>query len=160
MVIMLAIRGERCLLGRQAAWPKGMWSALAGFVEPGESLEDAVAREVLEETGILTGTVKDLSQFNFATQTLSLDIDDVYGADDVVLRAVPSTDAPIEAQIFDAQTGALAQRLALAEEGDDYVARTKLPPGSYRAKVTADFPGEPVTVTETFLTVDGSGSSQ
>jgi NAD+ diphosphatase len=51
-VIMLVTDGERALLGRQAAWIPGMHSTLAGFVEPGESLEDAVAREVLEETGI------------------------------------------------------------------------------------------------------------
>ena len=43
---------ERCLLGRQAGWPETLFSAVAGFVEPGESLEDAVAREVAEETGI------------------------------------------------------------------------------------------------------------
>ena len=40
------------LLGRQASWPARRYSALAGFVEPGESLEDAVAREVLEESGV------------------------------------------------------------------------------------------------------------
>jgi NAD+ diphosphatase len=51
-VIMLVHDGDRCLLGRQKVWPPGMHSTLAGFVEPGESLEDAVAREVLEETGI------------------------------------------------------------------------------------------------------------
>ncbi len=46
-------RGERqCLLGRQASWPKGCYSTLAGFVEPGESLEQAVKREVKEETGV------------------------------------------------------------------------------------------------------------
>ena len=49
--------GERCLLGRQAAWPPGMHSTLAGFVEPGESLEEAVAREVFEETRIELGSV-------------------------------------------------------------------------------------------------------
>ena len=43
------------LLGRQAAWPAGRYSALAGFVEPGESLEDAVAREVFEESGVEVG---------------------------------------------------------------------------------------------------------
>ncbi len=51
-VIMLVHDGDRCLLGRQKIWPKGMHSTLAGFVEPGESLEDAVAREVFEEAGI------------------------------------------------------------------------------------------------------------
>ena len=54
VVIMLVIdeASDRVLLGRQASWPPGRYSALAGFVEPGESLEDAVAREVLEETGV------------------------------------------------------------------------------------------------------------
>jgi NAD+ diphosphatase len=51
-IIVLVSDGERALLGRQAAWPVGRYSTIAGFVEPGESLEDAVAREVLEETGI------------------------------------------------------------------------------------------------------------
>ena len=48
---------ERCLLGRQAIWPEGRYSTLAGFCEPGESLEDAVRREVLEEVGVVVGEV-------------------------------------------------------------------------------------------------------
>ena len=51
-VIMLVTDGPRVLLGRQRVWPPGQHSVLAGFVEPGESLEDAVAREVLEEVGL------------------------------------------------------------------------------------------------------------
>ena len=51
-VIMLVHDGDRIVLGRQRIWPPGMHSVLAGFVEPGESLEDAVAREVMEEVGI------------------------------------------------------------------------------------------------------------
>jgi len=51
-IIVLVSDGERALLGRQASWPVGRYSTIAGFVEPGESLEDAVAREVVEETGI------------------------------------------------------------------------------------------------------------
>jgi NAD+ diphosphatase len=51
-IIVLVTDGERALLGRQATWPEGRYSTIAGFVEPGESLEDAVAREVLEETGV------------------------------------------------------------------------------------------------------------
>jgi NAD+ diphosphatase len=51
-VIMLVTDGERALLGRQASWPPGRYSTLAGFVDPGESLEQAVAREVMEEAGV------------------------------------------------------------------------------------------------------------
>ena len=56
-VIMLVTDGERALLGRNKNFLPGMYSTLAGFVEPGESLEDAVAREVLEETAIEVGAV-------------------------------------------------------------------------------------------------------
>ncbi|HTO07257.1 MAG TPA: NAD(+) diphosphatase [Myxococcota bacterium] len=58
VVIMLVESGDRCLLGRQAAWPAQMYSALAGFVEAGESLEEAVRREVQEEAGITVGEVR------------------------------------------------------------------------------------------------------
>src|SRR3954468_4612289 len=51
-VIMLVIDGDRALLGRQPTWPAGRYSALAGFVEPGEPLEAAVAREVREEAAV------------------------------------------------------------------------------------------------------------
>jgi NAD+ diphosphatase len=51
-MIVLVSDGERALLGRQASWPAGRYSTIAGFVEPGESLEDAVAREVREETSV------------------------------------------------------------------------------------------------------------
>jgi NAD+ diphosphatase len=51
-IIVLVTDGPKALLGRQASWPNGRYSALAGFVEPGESLEDTVAREVEEESGI------------------------------------------------------------------------------------------------------------
>jgi NAD+ diphosphatase len=56
-IIVLVADGEHCLLGRQASWPAGRYSTIAGFVEPGESLEDAVAREVLEETAVHVRTV-------------------------------------------------------------------------------------------------------
>ncbi len=50
--------GERCLLGRQAVWPKGMWSALAGFIEPGETIEEGCARELKEEAGLIATRVR------------------------------------------------------------------------------------------------------
>jgi NAD+ diphosphatase len=62
-IIVLVTDGERALLGRQATWPPGRYSTIAGFVEPGESLEDAVAREVMEETCVpVTGARYDSSQ--------------------------------------------------------------------------------------------------
>jgi NAD+ diphosphatase len=57
VVIMLAVDGDHCLLGRQARFPKGMYSALAGFLEPGETIEEAVRREIHEEAGIACGEV-------------------------------------------------------------------------------------------------------
>ena len=55
---MLVHDRDRCLLGRQADWPEGRYSTVAGFVEPGESLEDAVAREVQEETDVKIGDIR------------------------------------------------------------------------------------------------------
>jgi NAD+ diphosphatase len=62
-VIVAVTDGERLLLGRQASWPPQRYSTLAGFVEPGESLEQTVAREVLEESGVRVraGTVRYLA---------------------------------------------------------------------------------------------------
>ena len=61
VVIMIAEHDGRALLGRQAAWPQGRWSALAGFLEVGESIEEAVARETLEEAGIVVHGVRYLA---------------------------------------------------------------------------------------------------
>ncbi|SIS56696.1 NAD(+) diphosphatase [Phaeovulum vinaykumarii] len=61
VVIMLITRGNDTLLGRSPHFPPGMYSCLAGFVEPGETLEAAVAREVAEETGIKVGAVRYLA---------------------------------------------------------------------------------------------------
>jgi NAD+ diphosphatase len=58
VIMLVTDPDERCLLGRNALWPKGRMSVLAGFVEPGESAEHAVAREVFEETGITVGQIR------------------------------------------------------------------------------------------------------
>ena len=57
VAIMLAVDGEHCLLGRSPRFVPTMWSCLAGFIEPGESIEDAVRRETHEEAGITCGRV-------------------------------------------------------------------------------------------------------
>ena len=58
VVIMLVLHQGRALLGRQAAWPEKMYSLLAGFMEPGETIEEAVRRETLEEAGVRVGRVR------------------------------------------------------------------------------------------------------
>jgi NAD+ diphosphatase len=58
MIVLVTDGAGRCVLGRQAIWPAGRYSTLAGFVEPGESAEAAVVREVAEETGLV---VRDVS---------------------------------------------------------------------------------------------------
>ncbi|PVA07278.1 NAD(+) diphosphatase [Thalassorhabdomicrobium marinisediminis] len=61
VVIMLILSGDNVLLGRSPGWPEGMYSLLAGFVEPGETIEAAVRREVFEEAGIAVGPVRYLA---------------------------------------------------------------------------------------------------
>jgi NAD+ diphosphatase len=61
VVIMLVTHGNAVLLGRSPGWPEGMYSCLAGFVEPGETIEAAVRREVLEESGVVVGDVRYLA---------------------------------------------------------------------------------------------------
>ncbi|MEM6588536.1 MAG: NAD(+) diphosphatase [Pseudomonadota bacterium] len=61
VVIMLITHGPRTLLGRSPGWPEGMFSCLAGFIEPGETVEAAVRREVFEEAGVRVGPVRYLS---------------------------------------------------------------------------------------------------
>ncbi|APG45930.1 NAD(+) diphosphatase [Phaeobacter porticola] len=85
VVIMLITHGDAVLVGRSPGWPEGMYSLLAGFVEPGETLEAAVRRETDEETGIKVGAVSYLSSqpwpfpmslmFGCAGEALTRDID-------------------------------------------------------------------------------------
>jgi NAD+ diphosphatase len=57
VIVLIHDGGDRCLLGRQPSWPRGRYSTLAGFVEPGESLEQAVVREIREESSVTVGDV-------------------------------------------------------------------------------------------------------
>lgn len=57
VVIMLIVKDDEVLVGRQSSWPPGLYSLLAGFMEPGETIEDAVRRETKEETGVEVGAV-------------------------------------------------------------------------------------------------------
>ncbi len=61
VAIMLVTRGEHVLLGRQSDWPPGLYSLLAGFMEPGETIADAVRRETFEETSVRVGPVRFLA---------------------------------------------------------------------------------------------------
>jgi NAD+ diphosphatase len=100
---------ERCLLGRQAAWPEGRYSTLAGFCEPGETLEDAVRREVAEEVGVRVGEVE-----YFGNQPWPLPASLMLG---FVARA-ESTEIEVDAhEIEDARWFTRAEMKAGAEAG-------------------------------------------
>lgn len=100
---------DRCLLGRNSAWPPGRYSTLAGFVEPGESMEQAVRREVAEETGVRVGEVTYLG-----SQPWPLPRSLMVG---FIAHAV-STDVIVDgAEIEDARWFSRAELLAEAEAG-------------------------------------------
>ena len=61
VAIMMAVKADKCVLGRQSRFPPGMYSCLAGFIEPGETIENAVRRELFEEVGVRTGAVRYLA---------------------------------------------------------------------------------------------------
>jgi NAD+ diphosphatase len=114
-VIMVVTSGEpgsedeRCLLGRQAVWPAGRFSTLAGFCEPGETLEDAVRREVLEETGVIVGDVA-----YFGNQPWPLPASLMLG---FVARAVSTEIAVDNDELDDARWFTRAEMKAEAEAG-------------------------------------------
>jgi NAD+ diphosphatase len=115
-VIMLVASGtpgsedERCLLGRQAIWPEGRFSTLAGFCEPGETLEDAVRREVLEEAGVVVGDVQ-----YFGNQPWPLPASLMLG---FIGRAVTEDIAVDDDEIDDARWFTRAEMKAQAESGE------------------------------------------
>jgi NAD+ diphosphatase len=114
-VIMVVTSGEpgsdqeRCLLGRQSIWPEGRFSTLAGFCEPGETLEDAVRREVAEEVGIVVGDVE-----YFGNQPWPLPASLMLG---FVARAVTPEVTVDRDEIEDARWFTRAEMRELAEAG-------------------------------------------
>jgi NAD+ diphosphatase len=118
VVIMLVADGDRVLLGRQPSWPAGRYSALAGFVEPGETLEAAVAREVREEAGVQVADVRyRFSQPWPFPASLMLGFQARYAGGEV---------AADEAELEDARWFTREQLQAAAGEAPDAV--VKLPP--------------------------------
>ena len=114
-VIMVVTHGEpgsedeRCLLGRGATWPEGRYSTLAGFCEPGETLEDAVRREVREESGIVVGEVE-----YFGNQPWPLPASLMLG---FIGRAVSTDIAVDHHELEDARWFTRAEMKSLAEAG-------------------------------------------
>ncbi len=114
-VIMVVTAGdpgadpERCLLGRQRVWPEGRYSTLAGFCEPGETLEDAVRREVAEETGVEVGEVR-----YFGNQPWPLPASLMLG---FVARARSTEIVRHDGELADARWFTRAEMRAAAEEG-------------------------------------------
>ncbi|MBI5164584.1 MAG: NAD(+) diphosphatase [Magnetospirillum sp.] len=110
-VIMLVEDGDRLLLHRQRAWPPGMWSCLAGFVEPGETLEEAVTREVREETGLMVADVRYVAcqPWPFPASLMVA----------FTCRAIGGTLSPAEEEIEDARWFDRAQLAAFADRHRD-----------------------------------------
>ncbi|MCU0826316.1 MAG: NAD(+) diphosphatase [Tabrizicola sp.] len=123
VVIMLVTHGNSVLLGRSPGWPEGMYSLLAGFVEPGETIEAAVRREVLEEAGVRCGTVKYLASqpwpfpaslmIGAATEaldpTLTVDPEELEAARWVSREEAVQTFAGLHPEIRPPRRGAIAE---------------------------------------------------
>lgn len=94
VVIMLILRGNRVLMGRSPGWPEGMYSLLAGFVEPGETIEAAVRREVMEEAGVAVGQVDYLASQPWPyPSSLMIGCQGVAEGDDITIDPVEIEDA-------------------------------------------------------------------
>lgn len=125
VVIMLITRGNRVLVGRSPQWPENMYSLLAGFVEPGETIETAVRREVLEETGVAVGPVDYLSSQPWPypmslmfgcrgralTDEINIDPEELEDARWLTRERVRDTFAGIATDISPARKGSIARFL-------------------------------------------------
>jgi NAD+ diphosphatase len=126
VVIMLVADGERLLLGRAPSWPPRRYSALAGFVEPGESLEEAVVREVLEESGVRAGPPRYLASQPWPFPS-SLMLGFIAGWESG--EPAPGEDDIEDVRWFSrAEVAAAAARDAAGWGGDDTGAPLLLPP--------------------------------
>ncbi|MHA6326072.1 NAD(+) diphosphatase [Roseivivax sp. CAU 1753] len=122
VVIMLITHGPHTLLGRSPGWPEGMYSCLAGFVEPGETMEAAVRREVMEETGVRVGAVRYLASQPWAfpnslmigchgtalSTELVIDPNEIEDAQWVTRERLVATMAGHETGLLPARKGAIA----------------------------------------------------
>ena len=125
VVIMLITRGNSVLLGRGPTWPEGMYSLLAGFIEPGETIEAAVRREVFEESGVVVGTVGYLASQPWpfpaslmigcrgeaTSEAITLDPDELQDARWVTREELVSAFAGSHPLIKPSRKGAIAQFL-------------------------------------------------
>ena len=125
VVIMLITRGNSVLMGRSHGWPDGMYSLLAGFVEPGETIEAAVRRETLEEAGIRVGAVRYLSSQPWPfpsslmfgcvgeaeTETITIDPDEIEDAIWVTREDMMTATAGDHPVLKPARKGAIARFL-------------------------------------------------
>ncbi|NJS38820.1 MAG: NAD(+) diphosphatase [Rhodobacteraceae bacterium] len=122
VVIMLVTHGNSVLLGRSPGWPEGMYSLLAGFVEPGEAVEAAVRREVFEEAGVRCGAVSYLAsqpwpfpaslmlgmRAEALDATITIDPDEIEAARWVTREELVSAFAGLHPEIKPARNGAIA----------------------------------------------------
>lgn len=122
VVIMLVTLGNSVLLGRSPGWPEGMYSLLAGFVEPGETVEGAVRREVFEETGVRCGAVSYLAsqpwpfpaslmlgmRAEALDATITIDPDEIEAARWVTREELVASFAGLHPEIKPARNGAIA----------------------------------------------------
>jgi NAD+ diphosphatase len=130
VIMLVTDDDDRALLGRQRVWPRGRWSTLAGFVEPGETLEGAVRREVREETGVVVGEVRYV-----ASQPWPLPASLMLG---FTARAEVTTIDVDGEEIEEARWWSRAEALAAAEEGS-----LVIPPGvSISRKLIVDWYGD------------------
>ena len=125
VVIMLITRGNSVLLGRSPGWPDGMYSLLAGFVEPGETIEAAVRREVQEESGVRVGPVSYLASQPWPfpaslmigchgeaeTDEITIDPEEIEDAKWVTREKLMAVMAGEDTSMLPARRGAIAQFL-------------------------------------------------